>query len=123
MCGDCAGEDGDVVAPLEHAHDPAPRVSFRDRDDLSREDLEILDLQSQVADGVFGMGVEARTDQDELRPNGGRRASPDLIETPRGTPSRASRTATGYSRYGPALARAGFVARAGSGIERVSVNR
>src|ERR1035441_805592 len=77
MRGDRAGEDGYVVSSLEHADDPAPGVNFRDRHDLSGEDLEILDFQAQIAHRVFGMRVETRADQDELRP----KAVGQLFET------------------------------------------
>ena len=69
MGGDAAGQDGDVVAPLEHAHDPPAGVRLGDRDDLLGQDLEVLDFQAQVADRVLGVGVEARADQDQLGPD------------------------------------------------------
>ena len=66
---DRARQDRHVVAPFEHAHDPALGVSFGDRDDLPGQDLEVLDFQAQVAHRVLGVGVEARADQDQLRPD------------------------------------------------------
>ena len=85
MRRDRAGQDGNVVSPFEHAHDPAPGMSFGDGDDLPREDLEILDFQAQVAHRVFGVGVEARADQNRAPAECGRPAFRDLTEMPHGT--------------------------------------
>ncbi len=117
-----AGQDGHVVTALEDADDPPIGVSRRDRYELFGQDLEIFDLQSEVADGVFGMCIEARADQDELRF--------DLVRETFQASSKcrmvcAARRSMGQgdvgdiSKSGP---RAGFIAGSGSRIERVTMN-
>ena len=66
MSRDAGGENGNVVSSLEHAHDSPLGVGLGDLDDLRGQDLEVLDLETQVADRVLGVGVEARADQNEL---------------------------------------------------------
>ena len=66
MSRDAGGEDRNVVSSLENAENSPLGMSFGHLDNLLGQGLEVFDLESQVADGVFGMGVEPRADQNEL---------------------------------------------------------
>ena len=84
MCSDRAGQDRHVVASLQHTHNPPLGMGLRDRDELLRQDLEVLDLESQISDRVFGVSIEARADQDELRLDSVGKLSRAPFERPRG---------------------------------------
>ena len=66
MRRDAGGENGNVVASLQDAENSSLGMRLGNLDDLRRQGLEVFDLETQVADGVFGVGVEARADQNEL---------------------------------------------------------
>src|SRR3974390_2547327 len=63
-----AGEDRYVVAPFQNTDDPTPRVGRGHFDDGPRQIFEVLGLQTQVANRVLGVGIEARADQHQLGP-------------------------------------------------------
>ncbi len=95
MGRDAAGQNGNVVSPLEHADHSTVRMRLGHGDQFLSQDLEVLDLQSQVADRILGVSVEARTDQNEL---GSHACAPgDRVpnERRRGTRSEAYRRAGG----------------------------
>ena len=96
-----AGEDRDVVPPLEQADDSALGMGLGNCDDFLGDALEVLDLQPEVTHRILGMGVEPRADQDKFRfdpvgqamqasPEGGQISSPRLCHR-----------AGGYSRHVP----------------------
>src|SRR4051794_21655468 len=66
MCHDASGENRNVVSALENAENPPLGMSFRYLDDLCGQGLEVFNLETQVADGVFDMGIEPRADQNKL---------------------------------------------------------
>ena len=52
------GQSFQVVAAFQTAHEAPPRVRSRHVEHLARERGKVLDLQSQRANGVTGVGVE-----------------------------------------------------------------
>ena len=77
MSGDRTGENWHVVSPFEDADYPPLGVRLRDGGDFPRQDLEVLDLQTKIANRVFRVCIEARADQDEFWPQ----AIGELLET------------------------------------------
>ncbi len=68
MCDDGTCQNRHVVSPFENADDPSLRMRLRDGDYLSRQDVKIFDLQSQVTHRIFSVSVEARADHNEFWP-------------------------------------------------------
>lgn len=63
---DALGEDGRVVAAFEDADEAAVGVGVGDVQDHLGQGDEIFGFETQVADGVEAMGVEAGAEEDEL---------------------------------------------------------
>ena len=77
MGGDRTGQDGNVVTPLEQAHDAALGVVSATDDNFAGEHLKIVNLETKITNRVLGMGIEAGADQDQFRPD----AAGNLLKT------------------------------------------
>ena len=66
--GDAAlGQCRKVVAAFQHRHQPAARVTLRNRDELLGDPLEIRGLQLPVGEWIAAVAVKSRGNQQQLR--------------------------------------------------------
>jgi hypothetical protein len=61
-----SGQNGHVVSALQDANDSTAGVCLSHLDDLPRQNFEIFHLQTEIANRILAMSVEACTDEDKL---------------------------------------------------------
>ena len=67
MIGHALRQNRDVVPTLQNGNEPSPSVGLGDLLQVHGHRDEVLELQAKPADRIFGVGIEPRAQENQLR--------------------------------------------------------